>query len=242
MLLGGLIVEHRAGQVVDLRLDRQPGLRGAAQVVERDRAVVERVQRVQRPVGLLRAEVAARLVPVEVPEEPQQARPALVHLPVDRPGRRQRGVVRVIDERLELRPGVLVVLRLCLLDVLRQGGRRPVPGIQRRVEVAERAEVVVVVAGRLVVGVVLVVRARAEQVGQLGRRHEPVQRVHGRDGVAGALLAVVAPRAAGVGLRASLSCRNAWCRTSSSAAPSRTGPPSRRRCRASGSSCTRPRR
>ena len=94
----------------------------------------------QAPVRLLGAEVAPGLIAVAVVQRPQQARPALVHLPVDRAGGRERGVVRVRDQRLELGPGVLVVLRLGLLDVPGQAGPRAVPAGQRRVEVAQRAE------------------------------------------------------------------------------------------------------
>src|SRR5215469_9426170 len=193
-------VKHLPGAAVDLGRRGQAGLSAAAQVVHRDGAAVQRVQDVQRTVRFLRAEIAARLVAVAAVEVPQQARPALVHLPVDRAGRRQGSPVRVADERLELRPGVLVVLGLCLLDVPPQAGPGSVPGAQRGVEVAQRAEGVAEPASWLVVEVVLVVLGVAPQVRQLGGRHEPAQRVKGGDGVSSALFAVVAPRAARVGL------------------------------------------
>ena len=196
----GAGVKQLTRQAVDLGRDREPGLAVAAQVVHGHGAGVQRVEGMQRPVGLLRAEVAARLVTVAAVEVPQQARPALVHLPVDGAGGRQRLVVGVVDERLELRPGVLVALGLRLLDVPPQPGPGAVPGAQRGVEVAQRAEAVVDHALRLVVGVVLVVLGVAPQVRQLGGRHEPVQRVQGRNGVPATLLAVVAPRAARVRL------------------------------------------
>src|SRR5262249_56758233 len=105
---------------------------------------------------LLRAEIAARLIAVAAVEVPQQARPALVHLPVDRACRRQGSPVRVVDERLELRPGVLVVLGLCLFDVPPQAGPGAVSGAQRGVEVAQRAEAVAEPASWLLVDVGLV--------------------------------------------------------------------------------------
>ncbi len=194
------VVEQRARGVVDLRLDGQPGLAGAAEVVEGDGVVVEGEDRVQGLVGSLRAEVGAGLVAVVVVQRPQQRRPALVELPVDRAGRRRRGVGRVVDERLELRPGVLVVGDLRLLDVLGEAGPGAVPVGDRGVEVVERAERVPGVFRAFVVVVVLVRARRLPQRRLVGRGQEPVERVERRDGVAAGLLAVEAPRAAGVGI------------------------------------------
>src|SRR5712691_12524488 len=66
---------------------------------------------------------------------------------------------------------------------------------------AERAERVAALAMRLVVQVVLVELRVLPEAGQIAGRHEPAERVEGGDGVTGALLAVIAPGPAGVGLR-----------------------------------------
>ena len=193
-----LVVQHVAGHVVDLGLYRQAVHPGRSEVVHGDGAVVEGVQGVQRFVGLLRAEVAAGLVAVGVVELPEQARPALVELPVDRPGRWGVRVGGVRDERLELRPRVLVVLHLRQLDVAVQAVPGAVPVAQRGVEVEQRAELVTGGPG-LVVGVVLVGLRVLPQVRLVLRGQEPADRVQRRYRGPGALLTGEPPRATGVG-------------------------------------------
>ena len=74
----------------------------------------------------------------------------------------------MVEERLELSPGVLVVLGLRLLDVLGQAGGCAVPGVHGRVELAQRAEAVADAAPGLVVRVVLVRGGGLPQGGFIG--------------------------------------------------------------------------
>src|ERR1019366_9538284 len=127
-------------EVIDPGLDRQPGLGGASEVVERDRVTVVGVEGVDRRIGLLWAEVASGLVEFLVVEVPQQRRRALVELPVDDARRRGRGGGHMVDVGLELRALGLVVLKLGLLHVFSEARPRPIAAGYGLVELVERAE------------------------------------------------------------------------------------------------------
>src|SRR5690349_24877693 len=65
---------------------------------------------------------------------------------------------------------------------------------------AQGAKRVARLAARLVVEVVLIELRVLPQAGQIACGHEPAEGVEGGEGIAGALLAVVTPGAAGVGV------------------------------------------
>src|SRR6185312_8446391 len=97
---------------------------------------------------------------------------------VRRAGGRLRAVGGVRDVGLELRAGVLVVLRLGLLDILREAAPRAVAVGDGRVEVVEGAEAVAAVPGAFVVVVVLVRGRGLPQRGLVRGGQEAVDRVH----------------------------------------------------------------
>ena len=177
-----------------------PASAAAAQVVHRDGAGVQGVEDVQRPVRLLRPEVAARLVAVAVVQVPQQARPA----PCSSASRSSRWRASACGGRGRCRPRTGP---WCSRSPAACASSTYWPArTRRRTWRAAR--------GRSGTGCRSCSRCRSAARSWRGTgcrvgffhssacsrgRHEPVHRVQGGDGVPGALLAVVAPGAADVG-------------------------------------------